>query len=52
MSEYSGDYVDHMTREELADWHRPRVAKLLECGVDLLAIETIPALVRKQTLCR
>ena len=29
------------------DWHRPRVASLLGCGVDLLAIETQPALVRK-----
>ena len=28
------------------DWHRPRIATLLGAGVDLLAIETLPALVR------
>lgn len=44
-SEYHGNYVDHMTQEQLAEWHRPRVAKLLECGVDLLACETLPSLV-------
>lgn len=42
-SEYTGDYMDHMTREELKAWHRPRVAALLGAGVDLLAVETIPA---------
>eukprot|EP00731_Ephydatia_muelleri_P025710 Em0017g793a len=46
-SEYTGSYVDHMTEQEFMDWHRPRVASLLGCGVDLLAIETQPALVRK-----
>ena len=45
-SEYHGRYVDHMTREQLIDWHRPRVARLLDCGVDLLAFETIPSQVR------
>ena len=44
-SEYHGNYVDHMTLEELCDWHRPRVTKLIECGVDVLAFETIPAIV-------
>ena len=34
-----------MTLEELCDWHRPRVTKLIECGVDVLAFETIPAIV-------
>ncbi|KAL5479331.1 hypothetical protein EMCRGX_G022841 [Ephydatia muelleri] len=43
-SEYTGSYVDHMTEQEFMDWHRPRVASLLGCGVDLLAIETQPAL--------
>lgn len=33
-----------MTEEELRVWHRPRMAALVDAGVDLLAIETIPAL--------
>ena len=27
------------------NWHRPRVEALLHAGVDILAFETIPALV-------
>ena len=42
-SEYHGNYVDHMSREQLKAWHRPRMERLLAEGVDLLAIETIPA---------
>lgn len=43
MSEYTGDYVDTMTTEQLEAWHRPRMSELLRAGADLLAIETIPA---------
>ncbi|CAI8044423.1 Homocysteine S-methyltransferase 1, partial [Geodia barretti] len=43
-SEYTGDYVDHMTQQELEVWHRPRLRTLVECGVDLVACETLPAL--------
>ncbi len=43
MSEYTGDYVDQVTEKELMEWHRPRIAALLEAGADILAIETIPA---------
>ena len=46
-SEYHGNYVDHMTREELMEWHRPRVRELLASGADILACETIPAKVHK-----
>lgn len=42
-SEYTGDYVDSMTIQELMDWHRPRIDALLQAGVDMLAMETIPA---------
>ncbi|XP_047108724.1 homocysteine S-methyltransferase YbgG-like [Schistocerca piceifrons] len=42
-SEYSGDYADRVTRRQLAEWHRPRMAALLRAGADLLAVETIPA---------
>lgn len=41
-SEYTGSYCAHVSREFLIDWHRPRVRALLEKGVDLLAMETIP----------
>ena len=47
-SEYHGNYVEHMTSKQLEEWHRPRVAKLLESEVDLLACETLPALVRER----
>ncbi|XP_048745658.2 homocysteine S-methyltransferase YbgG-like isoform X1 [Ostrea edulis] len=43
-SEYSGYYVESMTQKELIDWHRPQVTALLDGGVDMLAVETIPAL--------
>ncbi|KAJ7377010.1 hypothetical protein OS493_031283 [Desmophyllum pertusum] len=42
-SEYTGKYVDNITIQELMDWHRPRVEALLKAGVDILALETIPA---------
>ncbi|CAN7947346.1 unnamed protein product, partial [Ixodes hexagonus] len=42
-SEYTGDYTDKMSVEELRDWHRPRVQCLVRSGCDLLAFETIPA---------
>ncbi|ASJ56840.1 homocysteine S-methyltransferase [Brevibacillus formosus] len=41
-SEYVGNYG--VTDEALADFHRPRMAALLEAGADLLAFETIPSL--------
>ena len=43
-SEYSGNYVDSLSEEELMEWHTPRLKVLLEAGVDYLAVETIPAL--------
>lgn len=41
-SEYTGEYADTVTREQLAAWHRPRIQTLVAAGVDLLALETIP----------
>lgn len=41
-SEYTGSYGARVSREFLIDWHRPRIRALLDQGVDLLAIETIP----------
>ncbi|XP_076749726.1 betaine-homocysteine S-methyltransferase [Xylocopa sonorina] len=41
-SEYSGKYCSSVSEEVLINWHRPRIQKLLNSGVDMLAIETIP----------
>ncbi|KAM3418687.1 Homocysteine S-methyltransferase [Cercospora zeina] len=41
-SEYTGAY--RLTAEQYMDFHRPRIAALIEAGVDLLAIETFPSL--------
>lgn len=40
-SEYRGDY--HCTPEQYQEFHRPRIASLLEAGADLLACETLPS---------
>lgn len=41
-SEYTGAYSKTVSKEFLTEWHRPRIEALLDAGVDLLAIETIP----------
>ncbi|KYQ53257.1 Homocysteine S-methyltransferase ybgG [Trachymyrmex zeteki] len=41
-SEYTGSYGKNISRQELIDWHRPRIKALLNAGADLLAFETIP----------
>ncbi|XP_050410368.2 homocysteine S-methyltransferase YbgG isoform X1 [Patella vulgata] len=43
-SEYSGNYVESLSIQELSTWHLPRITALAEAGVDFLSIETIPAL--------
>ena len=48
-SEYSGDY-GQITIKELKDFHRPRIQILLDQGVDLLALETIPNRLETQAL--
>ena len=48
-SEYSGDY-GQITINELKDFHRPRIQILLDQGVDLLALETIPNRLETQAL--
>jgi len=35
--------VEHVSPEEMADWHRPKIRALVEAGADILAFETIPA---------
>ncbi|KAF2018424.1 homocysteine S-methyltransferase [Aaosphaeria arxii CBS 175.79] len=40
-SEYRGDYS--LSRNEYKDFHRGRIEALVEAGVDVLAVETIPS---------
>lgn len=47
-SEYRGDY--DISIEELRHWHRPRIQLLVEAGVDVLALETIPCLAEVEAL--
>ncbi len=47
-SEYRGDYGRSVA--ELRAWHRPRIAALVEAGVDLLALETVPCAVEAEAL--
>lgn len=49
-SEYRGDY--NLGEAELMDFHRPRMAALLEAGPDLLACETIPCFAEARALAR
>ncbi|KAK3856695.1 hypothetical protein Pcinc_019310 [Petrolisthes cinctipes] len=42
-SEYTGAYISRISPSELKEWHRPRIEVLVGAGVDLLAVETIPA---------
>lgn len=42
-SEYTGDYIGRISSSELKEWHRPRLEVLVRAGVDVLAVETIPA---------
>lgn len=45
-SEYSGTYAETVSPNTIKDWHRIRIEACVEAGVDLLAVETIPCLVR------
>jgi homocysteine S-methyltransferase len=47
-SEYRGDYS--LSRSEFMDFHRPRIAALVEAGADLLACETMPSLAEAEAL--
>lgn len=47
-SEYSGDYK--LRTEQFKAFHRPRIRALVEAGVDLLALETMPQLTEIESL--
>ncbi|XP_013134018.1 PREDICTED: homocysteine S-methyltransferase 2-like [Papilio polytes] len=50
-SEYDGSYADTTTVQTMREWHRPRIQALVEAGVDLLALETIPCQEEAEMLC-
>lgn len=47
-SEYRGDYG--LSEQQLMEFHRPRLAALLDAGPDLLACETIPCFAEARAL--
>lgn len=47
-AEYRGDYV--LAPAQMRDFHRPRIAALVEAGVELLACETQPSLAEMAAL--
>lgn len=49
-SEYRGEYVDTVSHDLIKEWHRPRILALVEAGVDIIAFETIPALIEAELL--
>lgn len=49
-AEYSGDYG--LSRQQLMDFHAPRLEVLAQSGADLLACETIPTLLEVEALVR
>ncbi|XP_071799091.1 homocysteine S-methyltransferase YbgG-like isoform X1 [Asterias amurensis] len=49
-SEYSGVYADKMTKEALIEWHRPHVEAMVNSGLELIAMETIPCVVEAEAL--
>ncbi|XP_063989527.1 homocysteine S-methyltransferase-like [Diachasmimorpha longicaudata] len=49
-SEYTGSYAGSVTRGFLKEWHRPRIEALINSGVDILALETIPCATEAEAL--
>ncbi|MEV7606504.1 homocysteine S-methyltransferase [Paenarthrobacter sp. NPDC089322] len=47
-SEYRGDYT--LSAVEFRDFHRPRIAALVDAGVDFLACETLPSFAEAEAL--
>ncbi|MFJ4167975.1 homocysteine S-methyltransferase [Paenarthrobacter sp. NPDC089714] len=47
-SEYRGDYT--LSSAEFRDFHRPRIAALVDAGVDFLACETLPSFAEAEAL--
>jgi homocysteine S-methyltransferase len=47
-SEYSGNYG--LSRQELVEFHRPRLAELAQSDADILMLETIPSMLEAEAL--
>ncbi|KAK5646297.1 hypothetical protein RI129_004761 [Pyrocoelia pectoralis] len=41
-SEYTGSYGGTTPIEVIREWHRPRIEALIEAGIKMLALETVP----------
>ncbi|CAG9769058.1 unnamed protein product [Ceutorhynchus assimilis] len=51
-SEYDGSYAATTPITTMKEWHIPRINALVEAGVDLLAIETIPCRAEAEMLVK
>ncbi|EDW55684.1 homocysteine S-methyltransferase [Drosophila sechellia] len=49
-SEYTGNYADKMSKEQLKAWHTARIEICLAAGVDGLALETLPCLMEAEAV--
>lgn len=49
-SEYTGDYAASVSKDALKQWHEPRMRCLVNAGVDMLALETIPVATEAEAL--
>lgn len=49
-SEYTGSYAATTPIDTITEFHIPRIKALVEAGVDLLALETIPCKVEAEAL--
>lgn len=41
-SEYTGAYGNDLSQDDLAEWHEPRAKALLDAGVDILGLGSVP----------
>lgn len=44
-SEYTGDFVNKVSRETIKTYHKEKIGSIIDAGVDVLAIATIPCYV-------
>lgn len=49
-SEYNGSYAKSVSKEVMMEWHRPRIEALIEAGITILGLETIPCQVEAEML--
>lgn len=49
-SEYTGEYSSSVSKDFLKQWHKPRIEALINGGVDLLSLETIPCQIEAEAV--